>query len=354
MSENTFEVLKRLVEAPSVSGYEDTAREVVSNLMKERGLEVKVDVLGNVIGSFGEGDLKIMIAAHLDTVGFMVTYIENEGYIRFASRGIDQRVVYGQRVVLHTPKGPVYGVVAAKAAHLTKPEERDKVVKIEDMTIDIGAEKKEEVEKLGIKPGTVITPVLELKKLLSNNVLGVGLDDKAGVAAMIKIVDYLAKKDLGLKVYLVATSQEELGLRGARVVAYRIKPDIGIAIDVTHGLQHGVSPRQVAGIKLGKGPAIGLGPNFHPKVVQLLEEAGEKASVPYQREPIFGPSGTDAAVIQLTREGVATGLVSIPLKYMHSFGEIASLNDIENTAKLLAKFIELVEERKKEFSEILV
>jgi len=345
----TLGILKKLVEAPSVSGFENTARKIVADFMREKDLEVKVDVLGNVIGSAGQGDLKIMIAAHLDIVGFMVTYIEDNGYIRFASRGFDARVVYGQHVVLHTPKGRVYGVVAAKAAHLTRPDEREKAVKIEDMAIDIGAESRKEVEELDIKPGTPISPPLILRKLVGDRVLGVGLDDKAGVASMLKILDYINCQELPLKLYIVATSQEELGLRGATVAAYRIKPHIGIAIDVTHGLQHGVDARKVCGIKLGKGPVIGIGPNFHPKIVETLEEAAKKAEIPYQLEPIFGSSGTDAAVIQLSREGVATGLVSIPLKYMHSFGEIASLNDIENTAKLLAQFIKLVAANTQEY-----
>ena len=332
-------LLKDLVETPSVSGFEKSVREKISSIMEEYGLKVETDVMGNLIGSIGEGSLKVMLAAHMDTLGLMVTFVDEKGYIKFSGRGYDPRVLYGQQVILHTDNGPVYGVIAAKAAHLLKPEERDKGVKIENMVIDIGAEKKEDVEKLGIKPGTVITPVLYLRKLLNNKVLGIGLDDKTGVTSMLKVLDYISPEELNVKLYLVATVQEEMGLRGAITAAYNIKPDIGIAIDVTHAIQPGVEPAKVRGISLGKGPAIGIGPNFHPRIWEKLIETAEKNKIPYQPEPLMGPSGTDAWVIQVSRGGVATGLVSIPLKYMHSLGEVASLNDIDNTAKLLAYFI---------------
>ncbi len=335
------DVLKRLVEAPSVPGFEDEVRRIIIEEFRNLNLQVEVDIMGNVIGlREGEDNPKIMVAAHMDQVGLMVTHIDDDGYLRFKARGFDQRVLYGLQVLVHGEKGKLFGVIGAKPAHLTKPDEREKVVKVEDMAIDIGAASKEEVLKLGIKPGTVVTPILALREMGNKDrVISVGLDDKAGVAAIIKAMELLGKEKLPATVYAVATCQEEVGLRGAITATYKIKPHVGIAIDVTHASAYNVDKKLVSGIELGKGPAIGIGPNFHPALWKLAEEICAEKGIPYQREPIPGSSGTDAWVIQVSREGVATSLISIPLRYMHSPGEVASLSDIENAAKLIAELI---------------
>ncbi|RLE53612.1 MAG: M42 family peptidase [Candidatus Methanomethylicota archaeon] len=335
------QILKRLVEAPSVPGFEDEVRKVIAKEFKNLNLKVEVDVMGNVIGlKEGEDNPRIMIAAHMDQVGLMVTHIDDDGYLRFTAKGLDQRVLYGLQVIVHGEKEKVHGVIGAKPAHLAKGEEREKAVKIEDMAIDIGATSRDEVQKMGIKPGTVITPILALREMGNKDrIVSVGLDDKAGVAAMIKAMEILGGEKLPASVYAVATCQEEIGLRGAITATYKIKPHIGIAIDVTHAAAYNVEKKLVSGIELGKGPAIGIGPNFHPALWKLAEEICAEKGIPYQREPILGSSGTDAWVIQVTREGVATALISIPLRYMHSPGEVASLSDIENTAKLVAELI---------------
>lgn len=300
--------------------------------------------MGNVIGIRKTADEpRIMIAAHMDQIGLMINHIDEKGYLYFSARGFDHRVLYGLQVVVHGEKGKLYGVIGAKPAHLVGREEREKTVKVKDMAIDIGASSREEALELGVNLGCIATPILEMRKLAKGDkVLGVGLDDKAGVAVMIRALELLNNEKLSSTIYAVATTQEEIGLRGATTASYRINPNIGIAIDVTHATTYNIEEKEVSGIQIGKGPAIGIGPNFHPKLWRIMEEICKEKNIPYQRNPIQGASGTDAWVIQVSREGVATALISIPLRYMHSPGEIVSLNDLENTAKLLAETIKKV------------
>jgi len=335
------ELLEKLVMAPSITGFETEARKVIIEELKSLGIEVEVDIIGNVIGKVKRKDKpKIMLVAHMDQIGIMVTYIDEKGYIHFTARGYDPRILYGQRVVLYTKKGAIYGVIATKPPHLLKPEERNKVVTIDDMVIDIGANNKEEVEELGIRSGVVGTISPIYRKLVNDRVLGIGLDDKAGVASIVGTLAYLNIEEIeNVSIYLVASTQEEVGARGARISAYNIAPDIAIAVDVTFAVSPGIEPKQVSGIELGKGVAIGIGPNFHPKLVDLMIRICKEKKIPFQIEPILGPSGTDAWVIQVTRGGVITGLASIPLRYMHSAGEVLSLRDVESVAKLLAELI---------------
>ncbi len=337
---DVLRLLEEIVKTPSVSGYEENTGRKIMEIFREMGLKVDVDVMGNVIGYMEGEDPKIMITAHMDQIGLMVNHIDEKGYIYFTQRGFDKRLLYGIKVVLHGSKGPIIGVIGAKPIHLVKTEEREKVVDIEDMAIDIGVESKSEVLELGINIGTVITPKLEVTPIgKGRNVAGVGLDDKAGIVAMIKAMEILMDKGVKKKIYAVATTQEELGLRGATTAAYRINPDVAFTIDVTHASSYNVPEKRVSGIKLGGGPAIGIGPNFHPKLSELIIEVCKEHGIPYQIETIFGPSGTDAFAIQVSRGGVATALLSIPLRYMHSTAEIISITDIENTAKALAETI---------------
>jgi endoglucanase len=316
-------------------------------------MSIESDVMGNLYGIKKGGEkYKLMLAAHMDQIGIMVTNIDEKGFVYFAARSFDPRVIYGQKVTLYTEKGKVSGVIGAKAIHLTKPEEREKAVKIEDMYIDVGANSKEDVLNLGIKPGTVGTTTPYLSDLVNEKIAGVGLDDKAGVATIIYATYLALKTGISGELYTVATVQEEVGLRGAITSSYNVKPNIAIAVDVTHSVSPGIDPNLISGVEVGKGPVIGIGPNFHPKMWKILEETSKEIGVPYQLEALPNLSGTDAAAIQVSRGGVITGLVSIPLRYMHSPVEVVSLNDIENASRLIAKFIEKLDsiEWKKTFS----
>ncbi|RLE57528.1 MAG: M42 family peptidase [Candidatus Methanomethylicota archaeon] len=335
------EILLNLIKTPSVSGFEENTAKKIMKIYGELGLEVEVDVMGNVIGKrIGRDEPKIMFAAHMDQIGLIISYIDKNGYLYFKPRGFDRRILYGMKVMVHGSRGSIIGVIGAKPAHLVKPEERDKAVKVEEMAIDIGAESKDEVLEMGINLGAIATPILEAYLLgKGDKMMGVGLDDKAGVASIIRAIDLLKGEELSSTVYAVATTQEEVGLRGAVTATYNIHPHIGIAIDVTHASSYNVSEKRVSGIRIGGGPAIGVGPNFHPKLTELIMDICKSENIPYQVEPILGASGTDAWAIQVSRGGVATALISIPLRYMHSPGEVISIVDVENIGKLLAEIV---------------
>ncbi|MBO3757636.1 MAG: M42 family metallopeptidase [Candidatus Brockarchaeota archaeon] len=338
---NIRELVEKLILSPSISGFETEAREKISSILISMGMSVESDVMGNLYGIKRGGEkYKLMLAAHMDQIGIMVTNIDEKGFLYFSSRSFDPRVIYGQKVTLYTEKGNVNGVIGAKAIHLTKPEEREKAVRMEDMYIDIGANSKEDVLNLGIRPGTVGTTTPYLSDLINGKASGVGLDDKAGVAAILYATYLALSNGINGELYTVATVQEEVGLRGAITSSYNVKPDIAIAVDVTHSVSPGIDPNLISGVELGKGPVIGIGPNFHPKMWEKLEEVAKESNIPYQLEALPNLSGTDAAAIQVSRGGVITGLVSIPLRYMHSPVEVVSLSDIENASKLIAKFIE--------------
>jgi len=346
--DEVFKLLKEVVEAPSVPGFCDAAREVIREHMKRYADKVETDVLGNVIGIIGKGELRVMFSAHMDQIGFMVRGIDKSGVIRFSpSGGWDSRIVFGSRVIIHTKKGPVLGVIAVKPVHLKGlfPEEFKKVIEIHNMVIDIGATNEKEAKEMGVEIGDPITLYAPVERMKNEQLaIGGGFDDKAGGVTMLLAMKEFSESGIpdDISVYFVASTQEELGARGARVATYRINPKVGVAIDVTHAKSPVVGERFVT-IELGKGPAIGIGPNFHRLVWETLIKAAKEENIPYQIEPISGPSGTDAWVIQVTREGVYTGLISLPLKYMHTGIEMISLEDVANIGKLIAGFVKRID-----------
>jgi len=347
-----YEILRDLMEAPAVTGFEDQRRRRIIEYYKRFCDSVSVDVIGNVIGTLGEGDRAVMIAGHYDQIGFMVRYIDDKGYIHFSPvGGWDQRVVYGIRVRVWIGDGLddyLIGVVGAKPAHLAEPKEREKVVELKDMRIDIGVGSREEAEKLGVKPGCPITPDSTLTRLGKGDgdlLVGPAFDDVCAVASMIKALELLdGEAPEGLKVHMVATVQEEIGLRGATVSGYNLKPWCAIACDVTHAVAPGVEAERVGGVELGKGPVIAVGANFTRPLWELMMKVAEEKGIPYQREGIPGRSGTDAWALQVVRGGTITGLISIPNRYMHTPNEVISLSDLENVAKLMAETLKALPE----------
>jgi len=275
----------------------------------------------------------------MDEVGFMVKYIDENGFIYFNQiGGVDPVVATAQRVWIHGKKGKVLGVIGRKAIHLTSAEERGKALKLTDLWIDIGAKDKKAAEKL-VSVGDPVTYVLGFDELLDDLVVGRGFDDRMGAWVVAEALRLVASKEPNAAVFAVATVQEEVGLRGARTSAFGIAPDIGIAVDVTHAMDAPGSDKKLVGdISLGKGPVLARGANISPKVFEGLEKAARKEKLKIQYEGAPGGTGTDANAIQLTRAGVATGLVSVPNRYMHSPVEIISLTDLENAAKLLAAY----------------
>jgi putative aminopeptidase FrvX len=337
-------LLKKLSEARGVSGYEAEVRGTVTEEFGRYADEVQTDKLGNVIAlKRGEGEeprRRIMLAGHMDEIGLIVTKLEG-GFLHFTSvGGFDERTLLGQEVTVHGRK-EMPGIIGSRPPHVLPQEEREKTIPMDKLFIDVGMGK-EELERL-VRVGDLVTLRREFTQLQGDLVTGKAFDDRAAVAAILVCLEGLASIRHAWDVYAVATVQEEVGLRGAITSAYGLSPDAAIAIDATFGNQPGVSEAKT--LKMGQGPAIGFGPNIHPKLHQTLVEVAKELEIPYQVEPVPGRSGTDAWAIQVTREGIPTALLSIPLRYMHTSVETLSLKDVERTGRLMAGFIGRLDEK---------
>ena len=270
MTIDVYNVLKDFMDAPAVTGFEEQRRKRIIEAYSKYCDSVSVDVIGNIIGKIGNGKKTIMLAGHYDQIGFMVTYVDDKGYAYFKNvGGWDPRVAYGIRVKIWIGDGSedyVIGVIGPKAAHLTDSKDREKVPKITDMTIDFGAKDKKTAEDMGVKLGCVVTPDTELSYLGKEGndlIIAPAFDDVCAVGSFIVTLDELSKNlPDDVTVYAVATTQEEVGLRGATVSGYNLNPWCSIAVDVTHALAPGIKSARVSGIELGKGPVVSMGANF--------------------------------------------------------------------------------------------
>lgn len=345
-----FELLKRLSEAPGLSSSEDNVRNIIYEELKGHADKVEKDRLGNLIFTKEGKPPKVMLAAHMDEIGLMVKFIDEKGFVRFIKvGGFYDPSLLNQRVVIHGEKD-VYGVIGSKPPHLLKEEEKKKEIKSEDMFIDVGALSREDCKKLGIKHGDPITLEREMIRLANNLVTGKAFDDRVGCAILIETFKGLKTDN---SVYAVFTVQEEVGLKGATVSSFKINPDVGIAIDVTTAGDYPGMKEHESPIYVGKGPAIkiadgrreslGGGLISHPLVRQLLIETAKAENIPHQVEILEGGT-TDATAIHLSREGVPSGVLSIPTRYIHSAVEVLSLDDVENSVKLLRASLKRVNE----------
>ncbi len=350
MRAQSFAFLQALTQAPSPSGYEQPAQKVFREYIRKHVDQVRTDVLGNTIGLIrGQGKNRptVMLAGHCDEIGFMVKYIDDQGYAYFAAiGGVDEQLLPGKRVWIHSRKGPLVGVVGRKPIHLIDPKDRDKVSRIHNLFIDFGAQNKKEAEE-SVRIGDPITFAVGLERLKGERVVSRGFDDKIGSFVVAEVLRRVGEKRNRprCEVFGVSTVQEEIGLRGATTSAYEIQPDIGIAVEVGHASDYpDVDKKQVGEYKLGGGPIVARGANVNPLVYDLLLDAARRGRIPIQVLGAPRATGTDANVIQLSRKGVATGLISVPLRYMHTPGEVLSLEDLEYTCELLVGFIYLIRE----------
>jgi endoglucanase len=336
---DTKVLLELLCNGNGVSGYEHNLQDGIISAFNKYADDIKTDKLGNVIalkkGSADTDNVKIMLAAHMDEIGLMVKDIEENGFIRFTNiGGIDPRTILGQEVIVHG-KEDLFGVIGSKPPHLQEPSEHDKAIKMEDMIIDIGYSK-ERVDEL-VSIGDVITIRRSLTNLQGSRVASKALDDRAGIAVIYETIKELNKMKHEADVYFVSTIQEEVGMAGAIVSTFGINPDIGIAVDVGFGATPELS--KADSIELGKGPGITLGGNIHPGLRKKLTEVAGEYNIPFQMEITPGLTGTDARAMIITREGVPSLVLSIPLRYMHTSVEVVDMVDIKHSAKLLAFFI---------------
>ena len=339
------EFLKKLSEADGVSGYEAAVRDVVREEFSKYADQIHVDTLGNLIalkrGNATKDALRrsIMLAGHMDEIGLIVTKLD-KGFLRFSTvGGFDQRVLPGQEVVVHGRRD-LSGAVGMRPPHVVSPDEREKVVPLDELFIDVGLSEHELTRM--VRVGDVITMRRSFTEMANDLVCGKAFDDRAAVACIASCMQHLTTMRHAWDLHAVATVQEETGVKGALTSAFGIAPDLGIAIDVGHGNMLGVS--EVDTVKVGGGPAIAFGPNIHPIVYSRLVDTAKSYEIAYQIEPIPGPSGTDAWAIQVTRQGIPTALLSIPLRYMHTTVETLSVKDLERIGRLLALFIANLDE----------
>lgn len=339
------EVLEKLSNACGVAGREEEVRSLMKKFMKPHVDEIKEDKLGNVIGiKKGKKNApKVMLAGHMDEIGLLVKTISKEGFLQFTKiGGIDDRILLGKKVIVYAEKGSLHGIIGSKPPHIQKEEERKRVITCDELFIDIGAGSQEEAKKMGVRIGDPVGFDIKFAKIGKNIVVGKAFDDRVGCAVMVEAMERLEKTEC--TVYAVGTVQEEVGLRGATTAAFGICPDVGIALDVTiAGDVPGVKEVE-APVKLGKGPALTVadyGLITHPKVLRLLIDSAEESKIPYQLETGL-PGSTDAARISLTREGVPSGVISVPTRYIHSPTSLLSLDDAEKAVKLLVAAIKKI------------
>lgn len=342
MKKKHVKFLKRLVETPSPTGFEEPAAALVRERLSEVADEISTDTMGSVAAVLSGTDPaapSLMLAAHMDEIGLMVTYISDEGFLSVASLGgVDAAILPGMRVDVHTASGVLRGIVGRKPIHLIEPDERKNVTPIDKLVIDLGMPAKR-VKKL-VMVGDVITFGVGFERFGKNMAVSRAFDDKAGVWVAVRVLETLAKEGRAPGDFIVAaTVQEEIGTRGAITSAYGLDPDVAIAFDVTHATDYpGIDKTKYGKIVCGEGPVIARGPNINPAVFERLVAAAEAEGLPYQIEAEPGVTGTDARSIQISRGGVPTGLVSVPLRYMHTPTEVVSLDDLDATVKLLARF----------------
>ncbi len=324
-----------------VSGFEHMINEEIAGMMKKYSDDVYIDNSGSVIAVKHSKNPKarIMLEAHSDEIGLMVKTIDEKGFITFVNiGGVDGRILPGAEVTIHGKKD-IWGVIGAKPPHLQSAGEAEKSIKLKDMAIDTGLSPDKVKENISV--GDSISLAAMGGMLLNNTFSGKTIDDRGGVCALLKVMKDIEKEELPCDIYFVAATQEEVGLRGAKTAAYAINPDMAIAIDVCHGI---TPDNSYNAFETGSGAVISVGPNIHPKIADKLIELAGKQDIKYNIDVDGGDTGTDAWAIQVSRRGVPTGLLSIPLKYMHTSVETLDMADLETVAELITAFVREVKE----------
>jgi putative aminopeptidase FrvX len=336
-------LLEKLSNAHGISGREGSIQQIVREEISGLVDEVRTDVMGNLIGTRHGDRPTIMIEAHMDEIGLMVKYVDEKGFIRFIRIGgwFDQTLL-NQRVILHTPNGPITGVIGCKPPHVMKDEDRKKVIEARDMFIDIGCKSDKEALELGIVPGLPITIDRNFAALKGDMVTGKAFDNRAGIVMMVEALRRTKSKST---IYCVGTVQEEVGLKGAKTSAYGLNPDLAIASDVTIPGDHPGIDKKDSPLEMGKGPVVtiadasGRGIIVAPQVVNWLAETAKEHGIDIQLDAAEGGT-TDGTAIHLTRSGIPTGVISVATRYIHSPVEVLSLSDIDKGAELMARAME--------------
>jgi endoglucanase len=343
MTKTTLDFLKRLLDTPGPSGFETAPARVWREELRAFADEVKADVHGNSIAALNpQGTPRLMLAGHIDEIGLQITHVDDDGYLYFAGiGGWDPQVLVGQRVVISGPKGPLRGVIGKQAIHLMKKEDMDKVSKITDLWMDIGAASKAEVlERVRVGDPAVLDAAVQ--ELPNRRIVSRSIDNRIGAYVVAEVLRLLAQdRPRYAAVFAVATTREEIAWTGggARTSAVGLEPHVALVVDVTHATDYpGAEPKRTGEHKLGGGPVLSRGSSVSPVVFDLLVECAEREKIPYSVQAAPHDTSTDADAIYNASRGIPTGLVSVPNRYMHSPNEMVAVEDLERAARLLAAF----------------
>jgi len=347
VNEKNKKYLFDLLQAPSPSGFEAPAQAITKAYLKGSCDELISDLNGNLIAiKKGNGKHKIMVVGHADEIGFIINYIDEQGYLYVKTLGgFDVNLLPGLRVDIHHEGNVVRGIIGKKPIHMMRGGDDNPKLKIEDLWIDIGAASKEEALKR-VAIGDTITYSSQIEHLTDDLIVSKATDNKVGVYIAAAVMQELAKKKINASYYAVASVGEETTMKGARTSAYRIEPDIAIAVDVTFTSDIPGSDKRIYGeVSLAKGPTLSLGAALHPAINKKLLELARKHDIPVQIEIAASGTGTDADAIHGLKTGTATAVLGIPNRYMHSPNEVISLSDLDKAVKLIAEFVKGIDDK---------
>ena len=349
MRKESLEFLKKLLTTPSPSGYESRNQRIWCDYARKFADEIRTDAYGNAVAILNpKGSPRIMLDGHVDEIGLMVKHIDDKGFVYFQRiGGVDPALVRGKRVNIHAAKGIVRGVIGASAVHLGERDKEPKVPKIHQVFVDIGAADGKAAKKR-VAVGDPMTFVDDFEMLDKNVAVGRGFDNRAGVWAVIEALRMAKRSRPAAAIYACSSIQEETGLNGARMQAMNLKPDLAIAVDVTHATDTpGIDYKQHGEIKMGKGPAISLGRENHPVLTDRLRKIAKRKKIEIQIETFSTTGRTDAYAIWLQNGGIPSATVSVPNRYMHSTVEMVDLRDLQRTADLVGAFCTDVKKNEK-------
>lgn len=338
------DLLKNLITAPGLSGYEGSVREIIAEAWKPVTDELSVSRLGNLYGfrkGVGEEPRKsVLIATHMDAIGLIVSHVR-DGLLRIDEiGGIDHRILPGQMVTIHTQEEDLPGMVVQPPAHTLPDETQSGPIPLKYLFVDTGLTPRQVARK--VKLGDLVSFATEPIEFEGGCLSGHSLDNRASVVALTETLELLTKRQHQWDVWAVATSQEEETMGGALTSGYQLRPTLAVVIDMTHAKSPG-TPEHLS-YEMDKGPALGWGPNTHPKLYEAFENLAKELEIPYQREVYTRSSGTDAWMLQVAAEGIPTMLLSIPLRYMHTPVELLHVKDIARTSRLLAEFLTILDD----------
>jgi len=334
---NLRETIKMLSNMHGMSGFEYRIAPRIEEMFKNIGCDTHIDKMGNVIAVLkcGEpGAKRIMLDAHIDEIGLMVSDIDRRGFLKFINiGGVDERILPGCEVAVHGENGDIYGIIGIKPPHIQSQDESKKVVPIDELVIDIGMDA--DTARAAVNIGDAVTFAQSAIALQSGQLCGKSMDDRAGIAALLYAAEILAKRGLEADIYFVCSVQEETHMTGAKTAAYAIDPHAALVIDVTHGITADNADRAFAA---GGGAVMSVGPNVHPELSRLISDIAEKLETTIDIEVDGGSTGTNAWAVQVSQIGVPTAVLSIPLKYMHSPTEVLDVADVAAVGDIAVEF----------------